>query len=247
MIVVLSGEGPSDLGLCSNGQGQCRVPEFVPGPMALLVDKEIEDQLGYSVLESTPACYHYLSETCLGERKARRKQNPRSVALPGKKRDQETGYFYVNAWMLGQAALALETQANDCAIAVLFRDCDGTRSADRSLWDAKQQSMLDGFARSGLGERGVPMIPKPKSEAWLLCAIRDGYQHCARLEDLSGNDRSPNSAKAQLEAAMDGKASATEQRDWLEANGFDHTAVARQMPSYQAFKHSMQAALAACR
>ncbi|MCG9059781.1 hypothetical protein LH452_12735 [Laribacter hongkongensis] len=247
MIVVLSGEGPSDLGHCSNGQGQCGIPEFVSGPMTLLVDKEIKDQLSYSVLESTPDCYHYLSKTHLGELDAARKQNGRSVSLTGKKRDQETGYFYVNAWMLGQAALALETQENDCAIAVLFRDCDGTRSAARGLWNAKQQSMQAGFVRAGLGERGVPMIPKPKSEAWLLCAIRDSYQHCARLEELSGNDDSPNNAKNQLEAAMNGKASAAEQRDWLEANGFDHAAVARQMPSYQAFKHSMQAALADCR
>ena len=45
---------------------------------------------------------------------------------------------------------------------------------------------------------GVPMIPKPKSEAWLLCALRDDYQNCGRLENESGNDASPNSLKQQL-------------------------------------------------
>ena len=62
--------------------------------------------------------------------------------------------------------------------------------------------MARGFAAAGY-VRGVPMLPKPKSEAWLLCALQEhAYQNCIRFESISGNDHSPNSAKKQLEAAM---------------------------------------------
>jgi hypothetical protein len=60
------------------------------------------------------------------------------------------------------------------------------------------RSMLTGFEVEHIST-GVPMIPKPKSEAWILCALRNNYQHCAKLEDESGNDRSPNPLKQQLE------------------------------------------------
>ena len=43
------------------------------------------------------------------------------------------------------------------------------------------------------------MLPKPKSEAWLLCAIKNSYQNCNALENESGNDNSPNNLKTQLE------------------------------------------------
>ena len=47
------------------------------------------------------------------------------------------------------------------------------------------------------------MVPKPKSEAWLLCAVQQNhYTDCARFEDISGNDASPNSAKIQLDEAL---------------------------------------------
>lgn len=245
MIVVLSGEGPSDLGTCNNAQGMCRKPEFVHGPMTVLVDKEIECHLRYSMLDVTPERYIYLSEERLRELEQQRKQNRRSVSLVGKKQAQETGYFYINAWMLGEEAQRLALAEEDRAIAVLFRDCDGTRSAAASLWQDKWQSMRNGFDRSPLGLRGVPMLPKPKSEAWLLCAVQNNYQHCQPLEDLSGNDAVAGSAKALLDHAMHGNASTQEQVTWLADNGFDHAAVASMMPSYNQFKQSMAAAMAA--
>ena len=42
--------------------------------------------------------------------------------------------------------------------------------------------MLDGFAEENFS-RGVPMIPKPKSEAWIICALRSNpYEGCESLE-----------------------------------------------------------------
>ena len=79
----------------------------------------------------------------------------------------------------------------------MFRDADGTASSGRGEWQNKWQSMLDGFETEEM-LNGVPMIPKPKSEAWILCALREKYQNCKKLEHESGNDNSPNSLKKQL-------------------------------------------------
>lgn len=47
MIVVLSGEGPSDFGCCTNGQGECQIPDFRYGPMTYFIDTEIKPLIGY--------------------------------------------------------------------------------------------------------------------------------------------------------------------------------------------------------
>ena len=89
---------------------------------------------------------------------------------------------------------------NDKVVAVLFRDSDGTATAQRGLWTDERNSMLRGFEDEGFS-CGVPMLPKPKSEAWVLCALKDNpYQGCDALEERSGNDNSPNSLKDDLKA-----------------------------------------------
>lgn len=247
MIVVLSGEGPSDLGQCNNSQGQCQIPELDFGPMSIIADKAMARSLGYSMLEVTPDRYVYLSEHKLAELENARKRNSRSMSLVGKNREPETGYFYINAWMLGLATLELQNRdyCDDKAIAILFRDADGTRAKIKGLWEAKLKSMRAGFKRSALHERGVPMIPKPKSEAWMLCATKpEPYQHCARLEALPGNDTSPNSAKSRLAHALGGNDSAIEQRRWIEDNDFDIDAVSGQMTSFAQFIEDLEKAIA---
>lgn len=245
MIVVLSGEGASDLGQCTNNQSECSIPEFSPGPMTVIADKAIAMSLEYSPLELTPDRYIYLGEEKLKELNGIRKSRSRGMSLVGKGRDQETGYFHVNAWVLGLAALGCEANfPGDKAIAIMFRDADGTRSNVKGLWEAKLKSMHTGFQRSGLGERGVPMIPKPKSEVWMLCAAKSvPYQNCAKLEGLSGNDNSPKSAKSKLSQALAGCDSAIEQRQWVEDNDFDIQAVASQMSSFAQFVGDLRKAI----
>jgi hypothetical protein len=47
------------------------------------------------------------------------------------------------------------------------------------------------------------MIPNPKSEAWLICALKNNpYQHCEQLENRSGNDDSPNNLKDELKTIL---------------------------------------------
>jgi hypothetical protein len=216
MIVLLSGEGPTDLGHCNNTQGQCRDVDFEAGPMTVLLDRLIEtSRLGYSLLD-IPEAYRYVDETTLAQRDADRKRQKRNTFLAGKKQGKETGYFHINAWILGEIAKEHEAKAGDKAVAVLFRDCDGTRSAKTGIWQEKWNSMEHGFLRAQF-ERGVPMLPKPKSEAWLLCAAKPNpYQNCADLENsLSGNDASPNSAKKQLGKILP-DTSASGLKTWME-------------------------------
>lgn len=245
MLMVLSGEGVSDLGQCNNGQGHCVGTDFQKGAMTLIINQMLEasPKVGYSLLDTTPDSFHYISEEQLSVYAKKRKG--RSMSLVGKHHHQETGYFYINAWMLAKITQEIETDQNDKAIAILFRDTDGTNSTANTLWLNKWQSMGDGFKRAEF-ERGVAMLPKPKSEAWLLCAIQNKYQHCAALEDLSGNDNAPNSAKQQLYAALNGHSSAQEVYDWLANNGFNADAVAGQMPSFGAFKDELERALNTC-
>ena len=126
-------------------------------------------------------------------------------------------------------------------MAVLFRDSDGTGISPRDDWEQKVDSMVNGFSRAGF-DRGVPMVPRPKSEAWLLCALKDPpYQHCARLEDESGNDNSPNSLKRQLAALIGHEPGAEEQSGWVRDGRVDPDRL--NLPSFQAFTLSLNAAL----
>jgi len=171
---------------------------------------------------------------------ADRKRQKRNTFLVGKKHGEETGYFYINAWMLGEIAQEHEAEANDMAVAVLFRDGDGTRSAKSGIWRDKWNSMKQGFLRAQF-ERGVPMLPKPKSEAWLLCAAKPNpYQNCADLENaLSGNDDSPNSAKKQLGDILP-DTSAEGLKTWVET-ALDIDRI--DMPSFNQFKQSLEKAI----
>ena len=240
MIVLLSGEGPTDLGQCNNAQGQCRGEDFEAGPMTILLDQLIQNsRLGYSLLD-IPEAYRYVDETALKQRADDRKRQGNKASFVGKKHGKETGYFYINAWMLGEIAQEHEAEANDVAVAVLFHDCDGTRSAKSGIWQDKWNSMNQGFLRAQF-ERGVPMLPKPKSEAWLLCAAKSNpYQNCADLEnDLSGNDGSPNSAKDQLRAIL-ADTTANGLNAWVEAE-LDIDRI--DMPSFNQFKQSLTQAI----
>jgi hypothetical protein len=185
MFLILSGEGDSDIG----------IEDKAIGPMTKLIDNWIARRIGYSLIEGEQ--YAIFSETQVTKKA---KYEISSFSRTGKKKGKETREFYRNARGLAMLARekAQEIGADTPLILVLFRDLDGTVSADRNMWNKKWQSMLDGFIEEGIFT-GVPMIPNPKSEVWILCALRNRYQHCIKLENESGNDNSPNSLKKQLE------------------------------------------------
>jgi hypothetical protein len=216
MHLVLSGEGASDVGSDLENIG----------PITKLVALLIERRLGYSLVDKDLKALTLFSKAELADRAKQMTARSRK----GKKQQSETRYFYNNARAL---ALLVEELEGEDRIVVLFRDGDGTATSTRQEWAQKLQSMLDGFAVEGL-TTGVPILPKPKSEAWWLCALRDGYQNCQQLEDESGNDASPNSLKSQIEACLDKPATRLLLNDKIDAGEIDLDRI--DMNSLNAFK-----------
>jgi len=231
MLLLLSGEGPTDLGFCSNSQTKCDGQDFMPGPLTLLIDQLFGERLGYSVLEI--GAFRFVGKTALVERAAELKAKPKSAKLPGKKRAKETTFYYTNARALARIAIDLESSDRGQVVAVLFRDNDGTASFDRGEFDRKYQSMMNGFEEEHF-ERGVPMLALPKSEAWILCAVKQKYQNCEALESRPGNDASPNSLKNELKEHLGD----VPDRDRLNKLVQDGSIVAAKiaMPSFEKFR-----------
>ncbi|WP_280545991.1 hypothetical protein [Halomonas sp. 11-S5] len=233
MHLLLSGEGPGDIGVCYPAAEQCQAETFQPGPMAWMVDQWVEHCQGYEFSHLENGLVNYVSESYLVENKPKAGKKPKR--LPGKKTPKETAYYYDNARSLATKALALAAELDDHIIAVLFRDGDGTASAGRGKWQDKYNSMLKGFDVGGF-KHGVAMLPKPKSEAWLMCALKpeSPYQHCAALEQESGNDRGKNPLKEQLHAVLDGNSAAQALAELVQNRTIRMEDI--EMPSLQAFK-----------
>lgn len=237
MRLWLSGEGVTDMEITRPG---ATGDEFVPGPMAVVVDKLIEPRLGYSLLDlHSPEleCVRHVDETSLAEGG---KRGP--TLLAGVKYGKNTSFFTRKAQVLGLMAKQDSKDSKQPTVAVLFRDGDGTRSVPKSAWQEKFDSIKRGFALVDF-DCGVPMVPRPKSEAWLLCGLRQpAYTHCAKLEDASGNDDSPKSMKAQLETVAGHAVGAAEQADWVRDGTIDPHRIT--MPSFDAFRTELDRALA---
>lgn len=87
------------------------------------------------------------------------------------------------------------------------------------------------------------MIPKPTSEAWLICGQKqDPYAHCSALEtELSGNDAaSDENAPKKVLARLLGQEATTDQQYEL-VNGIDVTRI--NMPSYNQLKTDLTTAI----
>ena len=206
--------------------------------MAVMVDQLTEVRLGYSLLDLHHAggdCIRFIPETALSQAG---KKGP--LLLPGQKFGKHNLFFTRNAQALGQLAKNDALASGQRTAAVLFRDGDGTQSDPKSQWQDKFNSILRGFELVDYPS-GVPMVPRPKSEAWLLCALRPpAYLNCAQLEEASGNDASPNSLKRQLEQVA-GTAGADEQAEWLRGGTVDVNRI--NMPSFNAFRSALERAL----
>ncbi len=195
MFFLLSGEGITDMGSGTAAATICEGEDYFAGPMAMIVAKIVEAKHRYSILDG--AC-GFISEGHVARRASELKAVKKQLRLPGKKQAKETRYFFNNARILARFAKEKAAVLDDEVVAVLFRDSDGTASAGRGEWNDKWESMLDGFEEEEFA-KGVPMIPKPKSEAWLICAWKKHpYQGCRALENRSGNDESRNPLKDEL-------------------------------------------------
>jgi hypothetical protein len=223
------------MGLCADNMTACEGNRHQQGPMAIIVSQIVEQRLGFSFIDAP--YYGFVSKSGLVQRASRFKHQKKSPRLPGRKRPKETGYFYRNARALALCAKDKEAELHDEVLAVLFRDSDGTASADRGLWQDKWNSMIEGFSDEEF-ERGVPMIPKPKSEAWIICSLKKNpYQGCEALESRSGNDNSPNSLKGELAEILNGSPSREQLCEMVNNGTIDCSRI--DMLSFQAFRNAL--------
>ncbi|CAA6807187.1 MAG: Unknown protein [uncultured Sulfurovum sp.] len=189
MHLVLSGEGNSDLGLFCQYNN-----EFIAGSMYFIVDKIIEQKYDFSYYDVKDEMITFIPKVELT------KLTKRLPPFTGKKGLKGTAYFTNNAIALARIAKKKSNELNEEVIAILFRDSDGTSSTIKGMWEDKVESIENGFKIEKF-DSGVAMIPKPKSEAWLICALKDkAYENCQILENRSGNDKSPNNLKDELKS-----------------------------------------------
>jgi hypothetical protein len=187
MKFLLSGEGATDFGV------RAYDGTFQHGPMTLFVDILVEPLLGYSIRQSEAFPedgFEFRSREALSAR-----GRPKGTKLPGKRYGSGGSFFRANAQVLGQIALE-RTRSEDCTfVAILFRDGDGSRSKDE--WEDKRLSIERGFELAGF-EYGVPMVPKPKSEAWLLQAHQSHSSPHETYEGMTGSRNSNTDLKRTL-------------------------------------------------
>lgn len=242
MLILVSGEGVTDMGECRYpASDQCRGEAFEAGPVAWLLDRILEARKGRSFL--TDQQMVFVAKPKLSERS----KALRPPTLPGRKRRKETAYFFKNARALAQLAQELAAQEDDNqVVAVLFRDADGTRSSKRREWQDKWDAMIKGFEYEKF-DSGVPMLPNPKSEAWLLCALKKDqpYRHCERIEAESGNDKGANPLKEQLEQALGKPPNAELLTELVREGKIDPNRI--RMPSFDCFKERLQQCLGGSR
>ncbi len=241
MILVLSGEGPTDIG---TRQPKETGWEFAPGPMAWIVDKLLErpGKLNYSMLEiqaSGGDCVDFLNESELAAlRGAKPFFLPRGDDTPGNVSLRK------GAFLLGKHAKGIASERNSPVIAVFFRDADRTNSTPRMEWEGKFASMKQGFVRADF-QSGVPMIPRPKSEAWMLCGLlkgRNAEEDCDWLEGESGNDASQKSLKGQLADHLRYAPTTDQQAELVRGGKIDPTLI--DLPSFVAFREELVRAFA---
>lgn len=262
MYFLLSGEGATDLGIVTHSTDSevCAADQFAEGPIAVLIDRLVQ-QLHYEYSFLKYGTFGYVTESRLAgraegirplERPAEEPPLPqappvaakagRGLRLPSREVARNTRDFYGHARALAQLAKQWESALSEDVFVVYFRDADGNASAGFRDWKAKRDSMLTGFGDEGFA-RGVPAVPRPKSEAWLLCVLRDPpHAPCRKLEERSGSDKSPDSLKAELATVLKEKFGvpfARETlRDLIKHRPIDYTKI--DLPSFTAFRERLE-------
>jgi hypothetical protein len=227
MFVILSGEGSTDIG--TNDK------EF--GPMTKLIDNWIAHKIGYSFIKEET--YSIVSKSEL----TKEAKSIKAQSRKGVNADYETAEFFKRARALSIIANRKKKDLTNKTplIVILFVDSDGSRSSKKNKWVIRSKSILDGFNREKLST-GVPMIPVPISEAWILCALENKYKDCAKLEDESGSKNSPNSLKKQLEKHLCESETRILLNDKIDDGEIDIDRI-KDMPSLTAFKERLQEVL----
>lgn len=192
--IVITGEGITDMGACKNGQPICSGEQLNAGPIARLLFKLIQHHLPDWNIDNleleNPATHMTLIDGA--DLKARSKAKKNGLIRPSKAVQRGMVEHARRAQVLADYALE-----NDYQMATYFHDTDGTRSQLADMPDRQEVITLAikaGFRAAQFEKRGLALVPKPTSEAWLICGAKEmPYQNCDSLErELSGNDSSPD-------------------------------------------------------
>ena len=238
MYFLLSGEGPTDMGVGIGATVVCEGEDYKYGPMALFVDQIVESRQKYSPFEAR--CCGFVSEHTITARASELKRR-KELRAPGKKKPMEIHFHFTNARVLARIAGEKQKQLQDDVVAVLFHDSDDVASAGRSAWNEKYESMLHGFKEEEFA-RGVPMVPKPTSEAWVIAGMTGDANRDGRpLEEWPGKTGAPNSLKAELEKLLGEKLSAEGLSDMVRERAIDYEKI--RLPSFNAFRDRLVAVL----
>lgn len=232
MKFLLSGEGPTDIGT------ESPTGEFLHGPMTLFIDKLATPLLKYSPRETEGKPGDIL-EFC-SKQKLTGAKKPTIVKLTGKRYGKGRAYFTANAQVLGALANQRMLHEKCPYIAVLFRDGDGSNSKDE--WQEKWDSIKRGFLLENY-TYGVPMVPRPKSEAWLLQAHISNTSSTKTYENRTGNKTSSSNVKEMLETLLKTHPSRQVLVDFIEDGIIDPQIISKACVSFQAFRKALENAL----
>lgn len=230
--LLVTGEGPSDMGTPNNGSNLWTAEAYNIGPMAILSVKLIKQLLPeWNIdlidFEQPKNWITGISGSNLaGRAKGKSKFKPSKKISPG--------YIEYAARAFEMAKFA---QDNGHQLAIYFHD------ADRGNQSEFVNAINFGFKAAETTVCIVAMIPKPTSEAWLICASKpEPYQHCAQLEDrLSGNDSSPERAPKKVLARHLGIDNCPTETQMDLVREIDVNRIA--MPSFDQFRYDMAQAI----
>lgn len=239
MHFLFSGEGPTDCGEWYFADRVCTGADFQPGPMMLLANQILKRARGESPLDSGGCglAARSLRNAAISELKT----NKKSMGLPGPRRAKETQYFQRSARALARLAARWEVNKSEDVVAILFHDNDDRQATPAGLWKARKDAVDDGFREEGF-TRGVAMIPRPTSEAWLLCALKNRpYEQCDALEERSGSPNSKRPLKKELGEVLGTKPTRELLCELVTAGKIDSDRIA--MPSFAAFREDLRIAI----
>ena len=184
MYFLLTGEGSTDIGYSDENPG------ILLSALTTLAAEVTDEDFRNS--------YHIVSRVDLSTLCRDIPNTPKSMLSRGAKKK----YDGMNAIQRQAQALGKMAKEMDDSGAVFFHDCDYTHSQasdPQDYYEELVRTIETGFYLNDKYRDGVAMIPKPRSESWLLAHYQDTpYQSSERFEKLPGNDASPNSGKKVL-------------------------------------------------
>lgn len=239
MFFLFSGEWGTDCGEPDFPDRICTGDQFRPGPMMGLADQIVEREDGYSPLEGL--CCGIIARPALKAAISDLRAHRRSPTLRGRHRPGETLEFLRAGRALARLAKRCTAESDDEVVAIYFRDNDDHQSTPESLWAARRDAVYAGFKQEGFA-RGVAMIPRPTSEAWLLCALKERpYEQCEALEERSGSPHSMRPLKKELAEVLGTKPTRELLCDLVAQGKVDANQI--NMPSFNQFRKDFIAAI----